>query len=116
MELDLDLVGEAGGVVFDTRRAPRIATLENLCPWTHGDPPTASWAGTLHRHAVTGQLFIAGSGGPDSMFAERIEEDGQAVWCGGAGFVFVSSEAEARDLAVRGGLRSLVARGRRVEG
>ena len=78
------------GKLYDTSTATRNCAL--ACPFLPSDP--AYHATGLYR-SPAGQFFVAGSGGPRSMWSKQIERN---AWENGSGILLIS-ESEARDYA-----------------
>ena len=81
------------GVRYDTEKAIALGDMRGgsdfVTDFTH-------WSGTLYRTPRSGRYFLAGSGGPMSMFAERT----QSGWRGSERIIPMD-EDEAFELAQR---------------
>lgn len=79
------------GLKYDTDKANEIGHIEN--GGYGGD--FSHWSGILYKTKRSGRYFLAGSGGPKTMF---VQSCGQNSICGSTGIIVLSSQ-EALDMA-----------------
>ena len=77
------------GKIYDTTKAHRVCDL----PSPTNNPRDFKWHDTGLYRTTKGRFFLAGEGGPMSMWAERVEQNG---WRSGSGLCALTDE-EARD-------------------
>lgn len=68
------------GKRFDTAKADLIAETDNLGSGADSTRDFQYWTAGLYKTPRSGRYFLAGEGGPSSMFAHSL---GQNSWSGG---------------------------------
>lgn len=80
------------GVRFDTEKAILIAETDNLGSGASSTRDFQYWTAGLYKTPRSGRYFIAGEGGPSSMFCHKIGQNG---WSGGEKIIPFEDESAA---------------------
>lgn len=83
------------GQRYDTDKAIKIGEANNIARGADSVRDFAYWEAALYRTPRAGRYFLAGRGGPMSVFARRVD---QSTWSGSSGIRPLSAD-EAREWA-----------------
>jgi hypothetical protein len=84
------------GTRYDTEKATFIAEADNLGAGADSTTDFSFWTAALYKTPRSGRYFLAGWGGPRSMFSRST---GQNSWSGGEAIIPLESEQAAFDWA-----------------
>ena len=80
------------GMRFDTAKADFIAETDNLGSGCDSTRDFGYWTAALYKTPRSGRYFLAGEGGPSSMFSRTV---GQNSWSGGEKIIPFEDERAA---------------------
>ena len=80
------------GMRFDTAKADFIAETDNLGSGCDSTRDFSYWTAALYKTPRSGRYFLAGEGGPRSMFSRST---GQNSWSGGEKVIVFEDERAA---------------------
>lgn len=78
------------GKRFDTEKAIKIGSYDNIGRGADSWSDFKAWEATLYRTPRSGQYFLSGSGGPMTRFSQSA---GQNSWTGGEELIPLTKES-----------------------